>query len=228
VREQFIVATSTRPLSESERRSIAGLATPGSLISVGLIPALFVFMVTFAVCIGIERAFGLYAALGLTWPAIIAAGAAVAFAHYLYRKTQPLLSMEREGHARDLAAGTATCFTFDVVDALRVEELEDEGSAYYLKLADGRVLFLQGQYLYEYEARDEDEDGNPAPARFPADRFTVERTAGSGLVLGITNFGRLIPVSGVLPPFSLDERGGDAVPNDGDILTIDFDSLRRR
>jgi hypothetical protein len=215
-------------LSEDERRSIAGLATAGSLISVGLIPTLFVFIVTFAVCIGVERGLGLYAVLGLTWPAIIAAGTAVAFAHYLYRKSEPLLSMERDAHARDLAAGTAVCSTFDVVDALRVEELEDEGSAYYLKLADGRVLFLQGQYLYEYEANDEDEDGNPVRARFPADRFTVERTAGSGLVLGITNFGRVIPVSGVLPPFTLDERRNDTVPNDGDILTIDFETLRRR
>lgn len=222
------MTTSTRPLSEAERRSIAGLATPGSLVAVGLMPTLFVFMVTFAVGIGIERARGLYAALGLTWPAVIAAGAAAAFAQYLYRKTEPLLSKERDAHARDLAAGTAVRFTFDVVDAIRVEEFEDEGSAYYLKLADGRVLFLQGQYLYEYEAAHEGEDGKPVRARFPADRFTIERTAGSGLVLGITDFGGLIPVSGVLPPFTVDERRDDSIPNDGDILRIDFESLRRR
>ena len=218
----------TRPLREDERRSIVNLATPGSMLSVGLIPTLFVFIVTFAVGIWIERALGLYGALGLTWPAMIAAVAAMGFGHYLYRKTEPLISKEREAHALDLAAGTAVCSTFEAVDALRVEELEDEGSAYYLKLSDGRVLFLQGQYLYQYEGRGEDEDGKPAQANFPSNRFTVERTAGSHMVLDMIDFGRLMPVSGVLPPFTLDERSDDNVPNDWDILTIDFETLRHK
>jgi hypothetical protein len=215
-------------LRDDERRSIAGLASPVSLITVGLIPTLFVFMITFVVGIWIARAFGVHDGPDVTWPAIVACAAGLGFARYLYRKTEPLLAAQREAHASDLAAGTAVCATFDVVDALRVEELEDEGSAYYLKLADGRVLFIQGQYLYEYEDGVEDEDGNPMPARFPAARFTVERTAGSGLVLGLTDLGRMIPVSGVLPPFTPDEHSADTVPQDGDILTIDFESLRRR
>ncbi|MFM9864060.1 MAG: hypothetical protein ACKVRO_10675 [Micropepsaceae bacterium] len=222
------MTTSTRPLREDERRSIEGLATTGSLISVGLIPTLFVFMLTFAAGIWIARALGVHSGSDVTWPAIAAAAAAIGFARYLYRKTLPLLSAEREAHTRDLAADTAVCAAFEVIDALRVEELEDEGSAYYLKLADGRVLFLQGQYLYEYEDGIEDEDGNPVQARFPADRFTVERTAGSGLVLGITGLGRVIPVSGVLPPFTVDEHSAGTVPQDGDILAIDFETLRRR
>lgn len=222
------MTTSTRPLRDDERRSIAGLATPGSLITVGLIPTLFVFMLTFVAGILIARAFGVHDGPDVTWPAIIACAAGLGFARYLYRKTEPLLAAEREAHARDLAAGTAVCTTFDVVDALRVEEFEDEGSAYYLKLADGRVLFLQGQYLYEYEDGIADDDGKPMPARFPAARFTVERTAGSGLMLDLTGLGRVIPVSGVLPPFTEDQHRADAVPQDGDILTIDFESLRRR
>ena len=35
--------------------------------------------------------------------------------------------------------------------AFQVEETEDEGSNYFLELANGRVLFISGQMLYEYE-----------------------------------------------------------------------------
>jgi hypothetical protein len=185
-------------------------------------------MITFFVGVWMERALDVYCELGSAWPAIFGAVAALGLALYLYRKSEPWLSKEREAHARDLAEGVAVCTTFDVVDALRVEEFEDEGSAYYLKLADGRVLFLQGQYLYEYEGDSEAEEGPPVRARFPADRFTVERTAGSGIVLGLTNFGRLIPVSGVLRSFTPDEHEAGTVPQDGDILKIDFESLRHR
>lgn len=220
------MTTSTRPLREDERRSIAGLES-WSLIPELLFPALFVFLITFFVGVGIERALDVYCELGSTWPTIIGAVAALGLALYIYRISEPWQSKEREVHARDLAAGVAVCSTFDVVDALRVEEFEDEGSGYYLKLADGRVLFLQGQYLYEYE-NGEDEEGAPVHARFPADRFTVERTSASGIVLGVTDFGRLIPVSGVLRSFTPEEHEGHTVPQDGEILAVDFETLRHR
>jgi hypothetical protein len=79
----------------------------------------------------------------------------------------PTLARARESHAADLAAGVATLTTYEATDALRVEEFEDEGSQYYLKLADGRVLFLAGQYLYEYELG-EDEDGQVLSVDFEA------------------------------------------------------------
>ncbi len=224
-----MATASTRPLSENERRSIARFASSDSLIAFAWFPTLFAFVITFAIGVGIERALGIYCTWGTTWPTIIGAIAGVSFAYYLHNATKSFRDKQREAHAKDLAAGTAVCTTFDVVDALRVEEFEDEGSTYYLKLADGRVLFMQGQYLYEYEEGiDEDDGGKPVPAKFPAERFTVERTAASGTILDVTGFGRAIPVSGALPAFTQDQfRNGD-VPQDGDILTIDFETLRRR
>lgn len=40
---------------------------------------------------------------------------------------------------------------FVATRAFQVEEFEDEGSHYYIELADGAVLYLNGQYLYDYE-----------------------------------------------------------------------------
>lgn len=224
----FTLSTVTRPLREDERRSLSGLAGYHTLLSVGLMPTLFFFIITFAIGIWIERALGVYRYTGVVLPALAAAGVAGYFAIYLYRKSAPFLEKVRGAYSRDLALGTVTCTTYDVVDALRVEELEDEGSGYYLKLADGGVLFLQGQYLYEYEEVGADGEDEAEPARFPASRFTIERAPESGLVMGLRDLGALIPVSGTLKPFTLDDHENSLVPEDGAILHIDFESLRAR
>lgn len=222
------MTTVTRPLREDERRSLSGLAGHSTLLSAGLMPALFFFIITFAICVGIERELGLYRYLGAVLPVFAAVGVAGTFAVYLYRTSAPYLQKAREAYSRDLALGTVTCTTYDVVDALRVQELEDEGSSYYLKLADGRVLFLQGQYLYEYEGAEPDGESKAEPARFPARRFTIERTAESGLVMGLRDFGALVSISGTLKPFTLEDHENDRVPQDGEVLQIDFDTLRQR
>jgi hypothetical protein len=108
-----------------------------------------------------------------------------------------------------------------------VEEFEDEGSQYYLALTDGRVLFVSGQWLYEYEDG-EDEDGKPTSARFPCRRFTIERAAKSGLFLGLIPQGPSFPPSDTLPPFTDEQHGAGTVPDDGDLLSVDFESLRKR
>jgi hypothetical protein len=111
----------------------------------------------------------------------------------------------------------AVCTTYDVVEALRVREFEDEGSSYYLRLSDGRVLFLTGQYMYEYE----DERA------FPCTRFTLERAPESQLFLALTELGPPLAPSAILPPFTEAElRAG--LPADGALLELDFESLRAK
>jgi len=105
--------------------------------------------------------------------------------------------------------------TFDVTGAIKVEEFEDEGSNYYLRLADGGVLFLSGQYLY-----DEEEE-----RRFPSSKVTTVRTSGTKELLDIKCSGEYIPPSTVLPPFSKQRIKAGAIPSDGDILSIPFETL---
>ncbi len=101
-----------------------------------------------------------------------------------------------------------------MVDAIRVEEAEDEGSQYYLKLGDGRVAFLAGQYLYELE-----EDG-----AFPCRVVTVTRAPHSSVVLDAACTGEALAPSATRPPFSEEEyRRG--TPADGALLEADFASL---
>jgi hypothetical protein len=68
--------------------------------------------------------------------------------------------------------------------AFQVEEFEDEGSHYYIELDDGGVLFLSGQYLYEYEPvfrRDRLE----RPRSFPCTRFSLRRHQEDGHLVDI-------------------------------------------
>ena len=64
---------------------------------------------------------------------------------------------------------------FQATRAFGVEDYGDEGSHYFLELADGSgILALCGQYLYAYEPITDDPELNQ-PRRFPCTSFTVRR-----------------------------------------------------
>lgn len=221
-----LMASETRPLTDDERRLLARLASPWRQRGEDALSMFWVFMFTF---------FGGFALVRLVvgpcdgpdpaWIATAAAALALGTGLCMHRKNGPLIAAECDLYARDVEQGVAVRTTYSVTDAIRVEEFEDEGSAYYLKLGDGRVLFLQGQYLYEYDA-DEDDNGRPVAARFPCARFTIERTAVSGLVLGLSDLGAPLARCGTRAPFTEEDHLANVVPPDGAVLTINFETLR--
>ena len=218
----------TRPLTAKERTDLARLASPRAQYWGEFLSFAVLFMIAFALGMwGVRLASGPPQGRTLAWVAGSAALLALTLLLYGRRRVAAALRREHERHAEDLAHGHATCTTYEITDALRVKEFEDEGSAYYLKLTDGRVLFLAGQWLYEYE-EGEDDDGKPTPARFPCRRFTIERAAKSALFLDLEPLGPALPPSGTLPPFTDEDHEAGTVPDDGDLLTLDFDSLRER
>lgn len=220
--------TTTRPLTPQERTDLARLASPRAQLSAELLSLAVAFMFLFALGAGGARVLtGPPQGATLAWIAAGAAPVALALILHGRRSVGPLLARERDKHAADLASGQATCTSYEITDALRVEEFEDEGSHYYLKLADGGVLFLSGQWLYEYE-QGADDDGQPTPARFPCRRFTVERAAQSGLFLDLIPHGPAFPPSDTLPPFNDADHAAGTVPDDGDLLELDFERLRAR
>jgi len=220
--------TSTRPLTPGERADLARLASPRSQVSAELLAGFTAFALLFLIGVWLVRfVAGPPQGAALAWIAAGAGTLALVVVLRVRRGVGPLLDRARQLHADDLASGQAICTTYEIEDALRIEELEDEGSQYYLKLADGRVLFLAGQWLYEYEDG-EDENGQRTPARFPCRRFNVERAAKSGLFLDLRPLGPAFEPSGTLRPFTSDEHRAGSVPNDGDVLAVDFDSLRQR
>lgn len=207
----------SRPLTVEERRALARLSSPGAAMGNVLVSTAFVFLLVFGGSTAIARVFfGPPQGERLAWLAGLAGAVALWSLMAMLRGPARILSAERERLARDLAGGQASVTTYEAVDALRVEELEDEGSAYYLKLADGRVLFLSGQYLY-----DDEEEGT-----FPCRRFTLERAPESRLLLGLIPAGPPLPPSGSLPAFTPEQHRAGLVPADGDVLALDFERLR--
>jgi hypothetical protein len=210
---------SRRPLSAQERRDLARLSSNKDALTNDIVSTACAFMLVFGAGTLLVRCVsGPPEGATLAVVAAVAAGLALWALVTVKRRSGSFLARERALLAQDLAGGHALATTYTVVDALRVEEAEDEGSSYYLRLADGRVLYLSGQYLYEYE-----EGG-----AFPCTRFTVVRAPASGMFLEMLALGPPLAPSGTLPPFTTVDHRADRVPSDGDVLTLDFESLRAK
>ena len=105
---------------------------------------------------------------------------------------------------------------FRAVRSFSVGELEDEGSHYYLELTDGRVLYLNGQYLYDYEPIDDDPEFNRARS-FPCSEFEVLRHKDAGYVIHIRCSGPVLEPEGVAKPFT--RRDFElGIPEDGQVI----------
>lgn len=110
--------------------------------------------------------------------------------------------------------------------AFQVEEFEDEGSQYFIELEDGDVLFLCGQYLYEYEPIDDDPELNQQ-RRFPCSEFTVRRHRQKGFVVDILCGGAVIEPEILAPHFSEADFQNDRAPEDGEIISnLSYDQIK--
>lgn len=201
-----MIETETRPLTAEERallpnrpgvavRWTAGIGAALSATAITWLLALLVAGIAGWTSTRAERALILVA---------IAGGLGV-YTYVAYRERR---TPEGPTLWDDVHAGTAEVSRYDVVDALAVEEFEDEGLSYYLELVDGRVVFLTGQYLYEPVEQ----------GQFPARRVEVVRTAVTATVLRVIALGPPLPPSATRPPFDETEFGTDRIPEDGALL----------
>lgn len=152
---------------------------------------------------------------------LVITSAAIAFALVFFnsRGRRPLdPSITLEQRIRDLdSAGLILRQSFSARRCFSVEESEDEGLHYYLELEDRRVLFLSGQYLYDYQEITDDPELNQ-PASFPCQSFEILRHKTEGYVVSIECRGPVLVPECVAPPFSTrDFRKG--VPEDGTLIT---------
>jgi hypothetical protein len=110
--------------------------------------------------------------------------------------------------------------------AFQIEECEDEGSHYFIELENGGVLFLSGQYLYDYEPI-EKKKGIIQPRRFPATQFTVRRHKALRYVPDIVCEGAVLEPEVLAPAFATDDFGSDRIPSDGQVIkTQNYDQLK--
>ena len=93
---------------------------------------------------------------------------------------------------------------FSARRAFSVEEFEDEGLHFFIELSDGGILYLSGQYLYDY-------------ARFPSTEFMISRHREAGWVADIQCRGTLIEAEELELSFSKSHFEAGLVPDDGEI-----------
>ena len=108
-------------------------------------------------------------------------------ANYLFNRPEDRFSEFRKAESivHDLEArGLLVWSTFHASCAFRVAEYDDEGPHYFVKLDNSSVLYLNGQYLYDYEPTEDDPEVKEA-RRFPCTEFTIRRHRLSNYVVEI-------------------------------------------
>lgn len=121
---------------------------------------------------------------------------------------------DREKDVAELEAqGLLVSKSYSARRAFMVEEFEDEGTSYFIELDDGTVLFLSGQYLYDY-GQDDESDNTP----FPCASFTVRRHRTEGYVVDIRCSGPLVKLDATAPHLTLEEMSSENALEDGQII----------
>jgi hypothetical protein len=122
--------------------------------------------------------------------------------------------------------GLLTSQTFKATRVFEVEELEDEGLHYFIELDDRSVLYLSGQYLYDYPETSGDE-GNQKIG-FPCSEFTIRRHKTAGYVVDIVCSGNALPIDCEAPSFDRKDGKLDLIPMDGQLFRDrSYDELKK-
>ena len=117
---------------------------------------------------------------------------------------------------------------FHAVRVFEVEEFEDEGPHYFLELVDSNVLYLNGQYLYDYGQMEGEEDEDTTLNAFPCTEFTIKRHRREGFVVEMICRGRLLKPESMAPTFPREAYRHYKVLEDGDNITDkSFDELKQ-
>jgi hypothetical protein len=116
----------------------------------------------------------------------------------------------------DLTDGQAAVHRVVAVDAIEVEQQEDEGPAFFVLTADGKTVLFAGQYLEAYKRKG-----------FPWREFEILEAPQSKIFLGIVPLGDRLPPSGRRPPFTWDEfKGLPLASRNYAILDLEFETVK--
>ncbi len=116
------------------------------------------------------------------------------------------------------AAGLLVRERYRARRAFSIAEFEDEGSHYIIELDDGRVLYLNGQFLYDYE-----------PDDFPCNEFTIVQRTDLDEVIDLIPAGDPFRPEAVLPSFSERAHRSAMVPEPNTVIVgISYEQMRER
>ncbi len=145
----------------------------------------------------------------------------IALVMIVFNRSELSHSLDEQSIRRLEESGMLISEIYHARRAFGVEEVEDEGPRYFIEIEDGRVLFLSGQYLYDYEP------GDGQTRRFPCSEFVLRCHGKKGYTVDITCKGTVIEPETVMPPFNGAAFKAGFVPGDrGVIVNRSYDELK--
>ena len=142
-------------------------------------------------------------------------------AFLLFNRRRPSL-LGHQSSADTLAGlrdrGLVVSDEFRAQRAFHVAEYDDEGPHYFLELANGGVLYLSGQYLYDFEPIADDPDLNQ-PRQFPCTHFVTHRHRTERYVVELQCIGPAFAPECSCPPFSRRAYRSGQIPDDGTVIS---------
>ncbi len=150
-------------------------------------------------------------------------------AFFLFNRRRPSL-LGLQSSADTLAElkgrGQVVSTEFRAQRAFQVAEYEDEGPHYFLELTNGAVLYLTGQYLYDFEPIEDDPELNQ-PRRFPCTHFVIHRHSTEHYVVELQCLGPALDPECSCPPFSRRAYRSGQIPEDGAVISDrSYDQLK--
>jgi outer membrane lipoprotein SlyB len=208
------MTTTYRPISKRRLAELRGYVAWTTIVFRALL---------FAVAIGIVAAMLRSVHVGLGRPVIasdvvwIVPSAALAVALYRVSGRWTGGRAFRAAVRKDLAGGVAAVHQVNAVDAIEVEEQEDEGPSFFVLQDDGTTLLFTGQYLDPYKRKG-----------FPWKMFEILEAPASKVFFGLKPVGEKLVPSRKRPPFTWEEYVRYAKPvRDYGIVAVDFEELKR-
>ena len=124
------------------------------------------------------------------------------------------------------AQGLVTSVDYKATRAFKVDEFEDEGLHYFVELSDRTVLYLNGQYLYDYDLDAASSENRPTVG-FPNTEFTACRHRIEGSVLDLICRGEPLKPEVIAPAFGANRFKAGDIPSDGEIIRDrSYDSIK--
>jgi hypothetical protein len=114
----------------------------------------------------------------------------------------------------DLRRGEAAVHRVDVIDAIEVEELEDEGPSFFIKTTEGTILYFAGQYFYRYQKR-----------KFPWKSFEIIEAPSSKVFFALKPLDSQFKPSYIRKPLSWEQAKRFGFQNYRTV-DVDFNSLK--
>jgi hypothetical protein len=129
---------------------------------------------------------------------------------------------------RDIQENEIEVLQCSAVEAIELEQLEEEGLAFFLDLENRDILFVEGDYLYELAWGEDpgdhvDLDEVEKEGRFPNRHFQLIRAPHSGHVFQIVCLGQRLPPSRRIDPETLETH----LPKNGQIFKGSLNTLEK-